>query len=46
MVKKVDGWKAVIVRRCLEEIGELGDDHFDIWLDADVRPALSFFSLS
>jgi len=46
MVKKVDGWMAVFVRECLEGIGKLGDDHFDIWLEADVRPTLSFFSLS
>jgi hypothetical protein len=46
MVKKVDGWTAVIVRRCLEGIGELDEDHFNIWLEADVRPTLSLFSLS
>ena len=46
MVRKVDGWTAVIVSGCLEGIGELGDDHFDIWLEADVRLTLSFFSLS
>lgn len=37
MAKKVNGW-AAIVRRCLEGIGERGNDDLEVWLDADVRP--------
>jgi hypothetical protein len=37
MVKKQDGWVGVIVRGCLEGMGEFSDDMNDLqsWLDAD-----------
>jgi hypothetical protein len=36
-------WLLKTVRGCLGGIGGLGDDHnFDMWLKADVRPALPF----
>lgn len=35
MVKRVSGWVPVIVRGCLEGMGELPDDSLDVWLDAD-----------
>lgn len=36
MVKRVDGWTAVIVRGCLEGMGEIPEDETDVWLEADV----------
>ncbi len=36
MVKKVHGWTDVIVRACLEGMGELDDDTLDVWLREDV----------
>ena len=36
MVKKVHGWTDVIVRACLEGMGELDDDALDVWLREDV----------
>lgn len=36
MVKRVDGWTAVIVRGCLEGMGEIPEDETDAWLEADV----------
>ncbi|KAF8735083.1 hypothetical protein AX14_002755 [Amanita brunnescens Koide BX004] len=35
MVKKVHGWADVIVRACLEGMGELDDDALDAWLRED-----------
>ncbi|KZT64897.1 ARM repeat-containing protein [Daedalea quercina L-15889] len=35
MVKRVDGWTAVIVRGCLEGMGEIPEDETDVWLEAD-----------
>ncbi|KZT00064.1 ARM repeat-containing protein [Laetiporus sulphureus 93-53] len=35
MVKRVDGWTAVMVRGCLEGMGEIPEDETDIWLEAD-----------
>lgn len=29
----------MVVRGCLEGVGELGDDNLNVWLEADVRPA-------
>lgn len=43
MVRKVDGWMAVTVRDFLEGMGELGDDTFDMWLEADIRMTLYSF---
>jgi hypothetical protein len=45
MVRKVDGWAAAIVRRCLEGMGALGDDDLNVWLEADARPR-EFFCCS
>ena len=41
MVRKVDGWVAIIVRACLEGMGEILDtqDEMNKWLDADVCAA-------
>lgn len=36
MVNKVHGWADVIVRACLEGMGELDDDTLDAWLREDV----------
>lgn len=36
MVKRVDGWATVVVRGCLEGMGELPENDTDIWLEADV----------
>jgi hypothetical protein len=36
MVKKAHGWADVIVRACLEGMGELDDDALDAWLREDV----------
>lgn len=43
MVRKVDGWVAIIVRACLEGMGEILDtqEEMNRWLDADVRPLIS-----
>ena len=30
LVRKVDGWTAVIVRGCLEGMGEFPDDNLDV----------------
>ncbi|KAK2464446.1 hypothetical protein APHAL10511_003594 [Amanita phalloides] len=35
MVKKVPGWTDVMVRACLEGMGELDDDALDVWLRED-----------
>ncbi|GBE80930.1 Importin subunit beta-3 [Sparassis crispa] len=35
MVKRVPGWVDVIVRGCLEGMGEIPEDETDIWLEAD-----------
>lgn len=40
MVKKVAGWVDIIVRACLEGMGELDEDDaggLDAWLAEDVR---------
>ena len=34
--------KKVIVRGCLEKIGELGEGNLDAWLGSDVRVPVSF----
>jgi importin-5 len=36
MVRPVEGWVSIVVRGCLEGMGQLGDDELQIWLDADV----------
>jgi hypothetical protein len=43
MVRKVDGWTAATVRGCLEGMGELGDDTFDMWLGVDICMTLCLF---
>ncbi|CCM06072.1 uncharacterized protein FIBRA_08319 [Fibroporia radiculosa] len=35
MVKRVDGWTGVVVRGCLEGMGEIPEDETDIWLEAE-----------
>ncbi|EMD36115.1 hypothetical protein CERSUDRAFT_156882 [Gelatoporia subvermispora B] len=35
MVKRANDWTAVVVRGCLEGMGELPEDDTDIWLEAD-----------
>lgn len=42
MVKKVHGWTNVIVRACLEGMGELDDDTLDAWLREDVSLCFRF----
>ena len=36
MVKKVPGWTEVVVRACLEGMGELDDENLEAWLREDV----------
>ena len=38
MARRMDGWVAVIVRACLEGMGELNEDQDELvqWLEADV----------
>lgn len=43
MVKKLSGWTEVIVRACLEGMGEGEDEGLEGWLKEDVRFSLSFF---
>ncbi|KAH9833385.1 ARM repeat-containing protein [Rhodofomes roseus] len=35
MVRRVDGWTAVVVRGCLEGMGEIPEDETEVWLEAD-----------
>ncbi|PCH35440.1 ARM repeat-containing protein [Wolfiporia cocos MD-104 SS10] len=35
MVRRVDGWTAVVVRGCLEGMAEIPEDETEIWLEAD-----------
>jgi hypothetical protein len=43
MVKRVDGWVGIMVRACLEGMGEFEEgDGLEGWLEEDVR-ALSLF---
>ncbi|KAH9918693.1 ARM repeat-containing protein [Amylocystis lapponica] len=35
MTKHVEGWTVVVVRGCLEGMGEIPEDETDIWLEAD-----------
>ena len=39
MVRRVDGWVTIIVRACLEGMGEITDSQEEMnrWLEADVR---------
>jgi len=37
MVRGVEGWVSVLVRGCLDGMGQLRDDELEAWLDADVR---------
>jgi len=42
MVRKLTGWTEIIVRACLEGMGEFEeDDNLDAWLREDVRSLLS-----
>ena len=36
MLKGVEGWVNIIVRGCLEGMGEIPEDDTETWLDADV----------
>ena len=36
MVKRVDGWIPIIIKGCLEGMGELEEDSTPLWLEADV----------
>ena len=35
-VWKVNGWTAVIIRGCLEGMGEGTNDNLNVWLEADI----------
>lgn len=44
MVKRVDGWVGIMVRACLEGMGEFEEgDGLEGWLDEDVRASVYFF---
>jgi len=40
-VWKVNGWTAVIIRGCLEGMGEGTNDNLNVWLEADIRCTFS-----
>jgi hypothetical protein len=47
MVKRVDGWVGIMVRACLEGMGEFEEgDGLEGWLDEDVRASVYFFPVS
>ena len=37
MLKSVEAWVNIVVRGCLEGMGEIPEDDTEAWLDADVR---------
>lgn len=37
MLRGVEGWVNIVVRGCLEGMGEIPEDDLDEWLEADVR---------
>jgi len=39
MVKRVDGWIPIMIKGCLEGMGELEEDSTPLWLEADVSPS-------
>jgi hypothetical protein len=44
MVRKNDNWVSVMVRACLEGMGELDEDEdINVWLKEDVSPFYSYF---
>jgi hypothetical protein len=48
MVRKVSGWTEIIVRACLEGMGEFDDEEtsgLEGWLKEDVRYLLDFLFL-
>jgi hypothetical protein len=46
MVKEREGWESVVVRECLEGMGEFPDDiaALESWLDVEVRHILFFLA--
>jgi hypothetical protein len=48
MVRKQDGWVPVVVRGCLEGMGEFPDDQasVDSWLEADARSCPSSVTIN
>jgi len=43
MVKRVEGWIPVIIKGCLEGMGEIEEDSTPLWLEADVSQSMPYF---
>lgn len=43
MVKRVEGWIPVIIKGCLEGMGEIEEDSTPLWLEADVSQSVLYF---